>query len=90
MIVAIVTFRLPKPVNLDEITKTFQSTAPRYKGVAGLLRKNYFVSEDGPAPVASTCGKRARTRSAPIRRRGRSSSRASTRRRPRSSICTRP
>jgi len=47
MIVAIVTFRLPKPVNLDEITKTFQSTAPRYKGVAGLLRKNYFVSEDG-------------------------------------------
>jgi glyceraldehyde-3-phosphate dehydrogenase/erythrose-4-phosphate dehydrogenase len=47
MIVAIVTFRLPKPANLDEITQTFQSTAPRYKGVAGLLRKNYFVSEDG-------------------------------------------
>jgi hypothetical protein len=47
MIVAIVTFRLPKPVSLDEITKTFQSTAPRYQGVAGLLRKNYFVSEDG-------------------------------------------
>jgi hypothetical protein len=47
MIVAIVTFRLPKPVSLDEITATFQSTAPRYQGVAGLLRKNYFVSEDG-------------------------------------------
>ena len=47
MIVAIVTFRLPKPTSLDEITKTFQSTAPRYRGVAGLLRKNYFVSEDG-------------------------------------------
>ena len=47
MIVAIVTFRLPKPASLDEITKTFQSTAPRYQGVAGLLRKNYFVSEDG-------------------------------------------
>ena len=47
MIVAIVTFRLPKPTSLDEITTTFQSTAPRYKGVAGLLRKNYFVSEDG-------------------------------------------
>ena len=47
MIVAIVTFRLPKPTSLDEITKTFQSTAPRYQGVAGLLRKNYFVSEDG-------------------------------------------
>jgi hypothetical protein len=47
MIVTIVTFRLPKPVSLDEITRTFQSTAPRYQGVAGLLRKNYFVSEDG-------------------------------------------
>ena len=47
MIVAIVTFRLPKPVSLDEITRTFQSTAPRYQGVAGLLRKNYFVSQDG-------------------------------------------
>ena len=47
MIVAIVTFRLPKPASLDEITATFQSTAPRYRGVAGLLRKNYFVSDDG-------------------------------------------
>jgi hypothetical protein len=47
MIVAIVTFRLPKPTNIEEITATFQSTAPRYRGVAGLLRKNYFVSEDG-------------------------------------------
>ena len=47
MIVAIVTFRLPKPTSVDEITVTFQSTAPRYRGVAGLLRKNYFVSQDG-------------------------------------------
>jgi len=47
VIVAIVTFRLPKPTSLDEITKTFQSTAPRYRGASGLLRKNYFLSEDG-------------------------------------------
>jgi hypothetical protein len=47
MIVAIVTYRQPKPTSLDDITKTFQSTAPRYQGMAGLLRKNYFVSEDG-------------------------------------------
>jgi hypothetical protein len=47
MIVAIVTFRLPHPTSLDEITKTFQSTAPRYQGVPGLLRKNYWLSEDG-------------------------------------------
>ena len=47
MILAIVTFHLPQPVSLDEITKTFQSTAPRYQGVPGLLRKNYWLSEDG-------------------------------------------
>ncbi len=47
MIVAIVTFRLPKPTTLAEITETFKSTAPRYQGIPGLLRKNYFVSEDG-------------------------------------------
>jgi hypothetical protein len=47
MIVAIVTFTLPKPASLAEITKVFQGTAPKYRGMPGLLRKNYFVSEDG-------------------------------------------
>src|ERR1700761_9581791 len=47
MIVAIVTFNLPKPETLEEITKVFQGTAPKYRGVTGLLRKNYFLSEDG-------------------------------------------
>jgi hypothetical protein len=47
MIVTIVTFHLPKPTTLAEITKTFQSTAPKYQRVQGLLRKNYFMSEDG-------------------------------------------
>jgi hypothetical protein len=47
MIVAIVTFNLPEPTTLDEITKAFQGTAPKYRGVTGLLRKNYFMSEDG-------------------------------------------
>ena len=47
MIVTIVTFQLPKPATLAEITKTFQGTAPRYQGIPGLLRKNYWMSEDG-------------------------------------------
>jgi hypothetical protein len=47
MIVTIVTFNLAKPTTVAEMTKTFQSTAPKYQGLAGLLRKNYFVSEDG-------------------------------------------
>jgi hypothetical protein len=47
MIVTIVTFQLPQATTLADITKTFQSTAPRYQGLKGLLRKNYFMSEDG-------------------------------------------
>ncbi|MBI5319571.1 YdhR family protein [Bradyrhizobium sp.] len=47
MIVTIVTFNLATPTTLAEMKKTFQSTAPKYQGLAGLLRKNYFVSEDG-------------------------------------------
>ena len=47
MIVTITTFNLAQPTKLDEITKTFQVTAPKYQGVAGLLSKNYWMSEDG-------------------------------------------
>ena len=47
MIVTIVTFNLADPTTLAEMTKTFQATAPKYQGVAGLLRKNYWISEDG-------------------------------------------
>src|ERR1700682_2565205 len=47
MIVAIVTFHLARPTTVGEITTTFQATAPKYQGIPGLLRKNYFVSEDG-------------------------------------------
>jgi hypothetical protein len=47
MIVAIVTFNLPDPTSLEEITKVFQATAPKYQGMPGLLRKNYLMSEDG-------------------------------------------
>src|SRR5262249_16284305 len=47
MIVTIFTFHRPEPTTLEEITKTFQSTAPHYQGMPGLLRKNYVMSEDG-------------------------------------------
>jgi len=47
MIVTIVTFHLPKPATLAEMTATFESTAPKYRGIPGLLRKNYWMSEDG-------------------------------------------
>jgi len=47
MIVTIVTFHLPTPTTLADITKVFQGTAPKYQGMRGLLRKNYWMSEDG-------------------------------------------
>ena len=47
MIVTIVTFNLAQPTTLGEITKVFQGTAPKYQGMPGLLRKNYWMSEDG-------------------------------------------
>src|SRR5262249_39848180 len=47
MIIAIVTFNLAEPTTLGEITKVFKGTAPKYQGIPGLLRKNYWMSEDG-------------------------------------------
>jgi hypothetical protein len=47
MIVTMVTFNLTAPATLGEITGTFKATAPKYRGVQGLLRKNYWMSEDG-------------------------------------------
>jgi hypothetical protein len=47
MITAITTFRLPKPITLDEARRIFLSTAPKYQGVPGLVRKVYVLSQEG-------------------------------------------
>jgi hypothetical protein len=47
MITVITTFRLPKPITRDEARQIFLSTAPKYQGVAGLVRKVYVLSEEG-------------------------------------------
>jgi hypothetical protein len=47
MIVTITTFHLKRAASLEEMTKVFQGTAPKYQNMAGLLRKNYWMSEDG-------------------------------------------
>lgn len=79
MIVTIVTFKLSQPASLADITKAFQATAPKYQGVGGLLRKNYWMSEDGPAAqAASMSGNRAPMRTGSTPPSGRNSSRAST------------
>jgi hypothetical protein len=47
MIVAIVSFALPRAVTLEQATALFEPGAPFYQSVDGLLRKNYLLSEDG-------------------------------------------
>ena len=38
---------MPKPTTRDEARRIFLSTAPKYQGVAGLVRKYYVLSQDG-------------------------------------------
>ncbi|MBE0547017.1 MAG: YdhR family protein [Rubrivivax sp.] len=47
MITVIVTFELPNPITPEEARKIFLSTAPKYQGVPGLVRKYYVLSKDG-------------------------------------------
>ena len=47
MITAIVHFPLPAPLTPEEAREVFRSTAPIYRGLPGLVRKVYLLSEDG-------------------------------------------
>ena len=47
MITALVQFALPAPISLGEATKRFESSAPKYQNLAGLVRKYYVRAEDG-------------------------------------------
>lgn len=47
MITVIVEFQLPKKITRAEAREIFLGTAPKYQGMPGLLRKYYFLSQDG-------------------------------------------
>ena len=47
MILALVRFTLPTPIDLAEATRRFRSSAPKYVALPGLIRKHYIRSEDG-------------------------------------------
>ena len=47
MIISIVTFKLPQRLTVAQAADIFKSTAPRYLGKPGLIRKHYYVSEQG-------------------------------------------
>jgi hypothetical protein len=90
MITAIVQFQLPAPVSLQEATRMFESTAPKYQNLPGLIRKYYLRSEDGrTAGGAFICGSRGRRRKKSTAANGASASPSSMATRRRSSISTR-
>jgi heme-degrading monooxygenase HmoA len=47
LIIALVQFVLAAPMSIEEATKRFESSAPKYQNLSGLLRKHYVRSEDG-------------------------------------------
>ena len=47
MIVSIVTFKLPKRWTVHEAASVFKSTAPKYLGKPGLVRKHYYITAAG-------------------------------------------
>ncbi len=47
MIIAVVSFQMPKPTTAEEMSGAFQAAAPMFQKVPGLLRKYFYVSEDG-------------------------------------------
>lgn len=47
MITAIVEFKLPEAITNLQAREIFLSTAPKYKGMPGLIRKYYFLAQDG-------------------------------------------
>ncbi len=60
MITAVVEFKLTEGMSLEDARKVFQSTAPRYLGMAGLLRKYYlFDPEKGTGGGCYLFGDRA-------------------------------
>ena len=47
MITAIVEFKLPQAITTLRAKEIFLSTAPKYRGMPGLIRKYYFLTPDG-------------------------------------------
>lgn len=47
MITTITTYRLPAPMTRAEAQRLFLGTAPRYQDIAGLIRKYYYLADDG-------------------------------------------
>ena len=49
MITAIVKFKLPSGTSFQQAEEAFRASAPKYRGLPGLVRKYYLYGEDGVA-----------------------------------------
>jgi predicted RNase H-like nuclease len=47
MITTVVQFHMATPISLDDAKQRFESSAPKYQKLPGLIRKYYIRSEDG-------------------------------------------
>lgn len=47
MIIALIQIKLPEPVSLAKATELFEGSAHIYRGMPGLIRKHYLLTEDG-------------------------------------------
>jgi hypothetical protein len=47
MLTVIVEFKFPHPLSNNQARDIFLSTAPKYLGTPGLMRKYYFLTPDG-------------------------------------------
>ena len=47
MITVIAEFKLPQAISNHTAREIFLSTAPKYQGMSGLIRKYYFLAPDG-------------------------------------------
>ena len=47
MVTVIVKFKLPEAITKLQAQEIFLSTAPKYRGIPGLIRKYYFLDDDG-------------------------------------------
>ncbi len=47
MITTLVQFKLPQPLSREKAREIFSGTAPKYRGIRGLIRKYYILSQDG-------------------------------------------
>ncbi|MCL2457685.1 MAG: YdhR family protein [Desulfobulbus sp.] len=47
MITTITEFELAQPLSRAQAREIFLSTAPKYQGMPGLIRKYYFINQEG-------------------------------------------